>query len=327
MTEEQLEHLIRASGAITGDDAVIVVGSQSILPWLKKWSGKPPRAWPGIFTLSTEADIIPIDNDAWKSDLVDGSIGEDSLFHSSFGYYAQGVSMDTAKAPEGWLSRCYPLANQNTRQIVGHCMHPVDLFIAKSVANRPKDGPFLDAMIEQKLVNEKTVLHLAGKVPGMSPEEAELLRSRITGRFQRLLRLTEQGPGPTSVPHTPIVHQAALQVASRPGARYILHLHAESGTLQGAIRLEDGDKIRAQESGLPVRMAADGKRLVIAGSRLSATVHKDTRRVAFQDAGVAVPGVMAPRLQPNGPAQGPSEDPTEQVLQRLFGGKDRGIGL
>ncbi len=30
MTEEQLEHLIRASGAILRDDAVLVVGSQSM---------------------------------------------------------------------------------------------------------------------------------------------------------------------------------------------------------------------------------------------------------------------------------------------------------
>ncbi|WP_205736258.1 hypothetical protein [Acidiferrobacter sp. SPIII_3] len=37
MDERQLEHLIRASGAIIGDTEVIVVGSQSIVPWLKKY--------------------------------------------------------------------------------------------------------------------------------------------------------------------------------------------------------------------------------------------------------------------------------------------------
>ncbi len=37
MDERQLEHLIRASGVIIGDTEAIVVGSQSIVPWLKKY--------------------------------------------------------------------------------------------------------------------------------------------------------------------------------------------------------------------------------------------------------------------------------------------------
>jgi hypothetical protein len=187
MTEKQLEHLIRASGAILGEDAVVVIGSQSILPWLRKFSGHPPRSWPGVFTLSTEADIIPIDNDERKSDLIDGSLGEDSYFHNSYGYYAQGVSMETAMAPEGWLSRCYPLVNANTHQVVGHCMHPADLFIAKSIANRPKDGPFLDAMIATGLVNKKTVSHLLKKVPEKRIEEQNALLDQVTARFKRVI--------------------------------------------------------------------------------------------------------------------------------------------
>ncbi len=46
MLDEQLEHLIRASGAIIGDREVVVIGSQSILPWLKKYAGKPPKTFP-----------------------------------------------------------------------------------------------------------------------------------------------------------------------------------------------------------------------------------------------------------------------------------------
>jgi hypothetical protein len=189
MTEEQLEHLIRASGAIIGDQAVLIIGSQSILPWLRKWSGKPPRSWPGIFTLSSEADIIPIDNDEQKSNLIDGSLGEESYFHHSFGYYAQGVSLETARAPEGWQARCYPLKSPNTNGYVGHCMHPADLFIAKTMAGRVKDGPFLDAMIVHGIVKEQTVLHLVPKIPGCSPEELKQTQERIRARFRKILQL------------------------------------------------------------------------------------------------------------------------------------------
>ncbi|MGE0047727.1 MAG: DUF6036 family nucleotidyltransferase [Acidithiobacillus sp.] len=187
MTEEQLEHLIRASGAIVGDHEVLIIGSQSILPWLREKAGRPPRQWPNIFTLSTEANIIPIDNDEKKSDLIDGTLGEDSYFHHSFGYYAQGVSKETVRAPQGWESRCYKLASQNTNQIVGYCMHPSDLFLAKTIANRPKDGPFLDAMIEHGLVERPTVLHNLGKIPALTPEEERWLHSSVPARFTRVL--------------------------------------------------------------------------------------------------------------------------------------------
>ncbi|MGK9450332.1 DUF6036 family nucleotidyltransferase [Acidithiobacillus caldus] len=187
MTEEQLEHLIRASGAIIGDNALYIIGSQSILPWLRKFAGKPPRAWPQIFTLSTEADIIPIDNDENKSNIIDGTIGEDSYFHKSYGYYAQGVSMETAKAPDGWQHRCFPIRNSNTTNIVGYCMHPLDLFIAKSIANREKDSLFLDAMIEHELVHELTIRHLLPKLPNFSETQLHELQMKIHGRFQKVL--------------------------------------------------------------------------------------------------------------------------------------------
>lgn len=39
------------------------------------------------------------------ADLVDGSIGEASMFHESFGFDAQGVTIDTAVLAEGWEKR------------------------------------------------------------------------------------------------------------------------------------------------------------------------------------------------------------------------------
>lgn len=185
MDELQLENLIRVSGAIVGDTEVIVVGSQSILPWLKKYRD---RAVLPVLTQSMEADIIPIDDDERKSDLIDGAIGEESHFSKTFGVYAQGVSMATVVAPEGWLSRCYPLVNANTHRVVGRCMHPADLFIAKTVANREKDGPFLDAMIAHGLVEEASVPHLLPNLTALSPERIAGIRDAIRSRFARQRR-------------------------------------------------------------------------------------------------------------------------------------------
>ena len=132
-----------------------------------------------------EADIIPIDDDAWKSDLIDEAIGEESHFSKIFGVYAQGVSMDTVVAADGWLARCYPLVSANTHQVVGRCMHPADLFIAKTAANRDKDGPFLDAMIARGLVQESSVLHLLPKLTQLTSERIAEIRDAIRSRFAR----------------------------------------------------------------------------------------------------------------------------------------------
>lgn len=86
MRRENLEHLIRAAAVIADDDELIIVGSQAIL-------GTYPNA-PAELLVSDEADIYP-KNHPERSDLIDGSIGELSTFHDTFGYYAQGVAPNT----------------------------------------------------------------------------------------------------------------------------------------------------------------------------------------------------------------------------------------
>ena len=51
MQRSELEHLIRASGEIAGDDEIIIIGSQAIL-------GQFPNA-PARLLMSMEADIYP----------------------------------------------------------------------------------------------------------------------------------------------------------------------------------------------------------------------------------------------------------------------------
>ena len=87
MTRAQLEHIIRAAGDIASDDEIVIIGSQSIL-------GQFPDA-PAALLVSAEADVYP-KNHPERSDLVDGSIGEGSPFHDTYGYYAQGVGEETA---------------------------------------------------------------------------------------------------------------------------------------------------------------------------------------------------------------------------------------
>ena len=72
MQRSDLEHLIRASGEIAGDNEIIIIGSQAIL-------GQFPNA-PVRLLMSMEADIYP-KNKPEEADKVDGAIGEGSSFH------------------------------------------------------------------------------------------------------------------------------------------------------------------------------------------------------------------------------------------------------
>lgn len=170
MTREQLEHLIAAAARIADDDEIVVVGSQAILAQF-------PDA-PEELLRSMEADVWPRRHpERWE--LVDGSIGELSPFHDTFGYYAQGVGPETAVLPAGWQDRLVPIRTPRTRGAVGLCLEVHDLAISKYVAGRDKDMAFVRALATHRLVDEATLLRRleATPVPPARREElAKLIR-------------------------------------------------------------------------------------------------------------------------------------------------------
>jgi hypothetical protein len=136
---DQLEHIIRASAAISGDDEIVIVGSQAI---------------------------------------IDGSIGELSTFHDTFGYYAQGVAPETATLPPGWQERLVPVRSPATRGATGWCLEIHDLVLSKYVAGREKDDEFCQAAVAHGLVDRST---LEARLASMTLAPA--LRSAVLGRI------------------------------------------------------------------------------------------------------------------------------------------------
>jgi hypothetical protein len=166
MQRHELEHLIRAAGAITGADEIIVIGSQAIL-------GAFPDA-PPLLLRSCEADVFTL-RDPKDADLIDGSIGEGSPFHETFGYYAQGVWLDTAVLPDGWIKRCVEIRNDNTRQVTARCLDPHDLAVSKLVAGREKDLDFLIEMTRSGILGKETILKRIAMLPAHETSSAALL--------------------------------------------------------------------------------------------------------------------------------------------------------
>jgi len=148
MNRAQLEHIIRASAAIAGDDEIYVLGSQSIL-------GAFPAAPPEL-TVSMEADVAP-KNRPEREVLVEGSIGELSPFHTTFGYYADGVETAMLTLPEGWEKRVVIVQNENTRFAKGLCLEPHDCAVSKLFAGREKDLEFVASLLRHGMVNGRLI--------------------------------------------------------------------------------------------------------------------------------------------------------------------------
>jgi hypothetical protein len=148
MTRPQLEHILRAAAAITGADRFVVIGSQAIL-------GQHTDP-PAQLIESMEADVFSLRSPD-DAELIDGSIGEASPFHRTFGYYAHGVGEETAVLPPGWKERLVELRTPATGGATGLCLDVHDLAVAKLAAGREKDVAFVGALLRHRMADATTV--------------------------------------------------------------------------------------------------------------------------------------------------------------------------
>ena len=124
-----------------------------------------------------EADVFSLREPA-DSDLVDGSIGEGSPFHQTFGYYAHGVSPETALLPKGWRDRLIPIHNANTGGGTGLCLEVHDLAVSKLVAGREKDLAFVGGLLRHRLACPETI-RVRLNATDLSAERQELCLARL----------------------------------------------------------------------------------------------------------------------------------------------------
>jgi hypothetical protein len=173
MTRQELEHVIRAAAGNANTRDIVVIGSQSIL-------GAYPNA-PAELLESMEADVFPLKAPE-RSIVIDGAMGELSLFHTTFGYYAHGVDETTAVLPYGWRDRLVRVESPGTMGAVGWCLEPHDLAVSKLAAGRAKDCAYVDAMLARGLISKQTLLDRLDATPAMAAETRERARARLAPR-------------------------------------------------------------------------------------------------------------------------------------------------
>jgi hypothetical protein len=183
MKKQQVDHVLRAAGRITGERQFIIIGSQSL-------HGKCPDVPDEILT-SFEVDLIAskhADRTEWLN-----VIGVDSPFHVTFGYYADPVDVSAATLPRGWKGRLVNLPPGETEGVKGLCLEPHDLAIAKYAAARAKDLIFTHELARRGIVSEERLLLLLDQTP-VDGELRERIRDQITRDFHAERGLENRAP-------------------------------------------------------------------------------------------------------------------------------------
>ena len=175
MNRQQLHHVIRAAGAVLNVDGLLVNGYQAV-----HGSARVPPI-PGDYSM--EADIalpgVAPDEAEAAADLIDGAIGEESLFHETHGYYAQGVTERTAKLPDGWRDRVIADKAEDTNGVTAYYLEAHDLWVSKAVAGREKDAEFCREMATAGLVETQVLLDRLESTPDLAPEVTDRVRGWI----------------------------------------------------------------------------------------------------------------------------------------------------
>jgi hypothetical protein len=172
MTKQQLDHVLRAAGRITGERRFVIIGSQAL-------HGQHPDVANEILR-SAAADLIV----AKRSDRTEwlNAIGVHSAFHESFGYYADPVDEASATLPRGWKRRLVPLPPGDTDGVKGLCLDPHDLAISKYVARREKDLTFNRALVRLGIVRREELVARIDATP-VAEEVRERMRRDVASHF------------------------------------------------------------------------------------------------------------------------------------------------
>jgi hypothetical protein len=151
MKKQQLDHVLRAAGRITGEKQFVIIGSQSL-------HGSYPDLADDIVR-SAEVDLIA-KREHRRTEWLN-VIGQDSPFHEQFGYYADPVDENTAILPKGWKGRLVTLPPGDTEGgVKGLCLEPHDLAIAKYVAGLEKDRIFTLELASRGIVTRERLVAL-----------------------------------------------------------------------------------------------------------------------------------------------------------------------
>lgn len=182
MRRHQFDHVITAAADVSGEREIVVIGSQAIFGSV----AEPPES----MLFSMEADVYPR-RDPGKAEEIEGSLGEGSMFQSTYGYYAHGVGPETVVGPTGWEGRLVrveiPARVGQSRSAVALCLEIHDLVLAKCATGRERDWEFAHDALAANLIE---VDELFRRVEGLPdpPADPASVKEMLKGIVARVDR-------------------------------------------------------------------------------------------------------------------------------------------
>ena len=111
--------------------------------------------------------------------MIDGALGELSMFHETHGFYVHGISIEYAILPEGWQQRAVAISDPvSTAGKIGLCVEAHDLAASKLAAYRPKDKEFVRRLLIERISSLKIEVQLRERLMRWVSITAEELEHR-----------------------------------------------------------------------------------------------------------------------------------------------------
>lgn len=168
MQPGDLRRAVRSLADIFHCPEVVFVGSQALLV-VRDDIAKELR-------MSEEFDAYPSNNREWErcnpnheaSEVINALLGEGSSFHTSFGFFVDGIDERTAVLPIDWRKRSVSkIFEFNEKTVKVTAPEPNDLVASKLVRGDPKDIVFArlclrDGLAERSKVTERLQSMLDG---------------------------------------------------------------------------------------------------------------------------------------------------------------------
>jgi hypothetical protein len=186
--KENFDHVIAAAVEVSGEQEIVVIGSQAILG-----SVEEPAE---VLLESMEVDLFPL-GDLEKAIEIEAALGEGSSFQGLYGYYAHGVGPETMKGPAGWRDRLIrvkvpPRPGQEAEPIA-LCLELHDLVLAKCAAGRSRDWDYAREMLRLRLVDYEVLIERIDEMPG-GPDHQDAIREMLAGIASQVARNPGSSP-------------------------------------------------------------------------------------------------------------------------------------
>jgi hypothetical protein len=179
MQRNKVDHALRAAAGVTGHDVFVLIGSAALIARIK---GPTPASM--LMTQEVDIYAFDVENVEELSDLIDGSIGQNSPFHTSFGFFADGVSPETAKMPSDWMGRATKYSSPACPGVTAIVPEENDLALAKLVAWREKDIDWLREGVVHRILSLDKMQSRLDRMPrgdpaSGAPDPGELRRRML----------------------------------------------------------------------------------------------------------------------------------------------------